>query len=86
MYLIFVLFRNTGGLFDDFEDDSLFNTPVTPKPPSQPKQETKTNEIKPKKKDPEKKVEEAVVDDSEIIIKERKLGKHNYLKKKTMEK
>lgn len=78
-----MLCRNsTGGLFDDFEDDSLFNSPVTPKPPSQPKQESRTNEVKPKKKEPEKKVEEAVIDDSEIIIKERKLGKRSPKKNK----
>lgn len=65
---------NAAGLFDDFEDDNLFNSSLIPKSVSPPKQEKKKSDIKPKRQEPEKKTSDVPVDDSEIIIKERKLG------------
>lgn len=65
-----------GGLFDDFEDENLFSAKPTPKPSSPPstKQVEKAPEVKPKKKEPEKKPDTVSVDDSQIIIKDRKIG------------
>lgn len=63
-----------GSLFDDFEDENLFSTKPTPAPVSPPKPAEKLPDKKPLKKEPEKKIEEENIDDSQIIIKDRKLG------------
>lgn len=73
--------KSSQGLFDDFEDDSLFSSKPAEKapPPVQretPKENKETSEVKkpeaPKRK--EKKPIVQNVDDSEIIIKDRKPG------------
>lgn len=66
--------RTTAGLFDDFEDDNLFSAKPTPKPTAIPKEVEKVPKAIPKKKDPEKKLVPVEIDDSQIIIKDRKLG------------
>ncbi|KAG8198107.1 hypothetical protein JTE90_020930 [Oedothorax gibbosus] len=66
------------GLFDDFEDDSLFCTKPVEKHPSSPKEEKKVETpVESKKQSPKKKEKESFaidVDDSQIIIKDRKQG------------
>ncbi|GIY35637.1 HCLS1-binding protein 3 [Caerostris darwini] len=69
--------KNSQGLFDDLEDDSLFSSkPVEKAAPPKVKENKEKIEAKkpevPKKKEKEPPVQN--VDDSEIIIKDRKLG------------